>query len=249
MTRALLAFLLLLATPLRAEEIVLGLSRGEVSITATFKGSEILIYGAIKRDGPPPPGALGVIIAVSGPQAPVEVRRKERRLGIWVNTNIIDVDSAPTFYAVASSGPMADVLRDIEDLRYRITIPRAIRSVGATIAGSEEFTKALIRIRAANGLYQVLEGTVDLEEESLFGTKILLPSNLTEGSYSARIFLTRDGAVVDEYDTVIPVNKVGLERWLYDLAHDDALLYGLLSIAIAIGAGWGASAVFQLLRR
>ncbi len=247
--RVLLAILMLLATPLKAEEIVLGLSQGEVSITATFKGSAILIYGAIKREGPPPPGSLGVIIAVSGPQAPVEVRRKERRLGIWVNTDIIDVDSAPSFYAVASSGPINEVLRDIEDLRYKITIPRAIRSVGAKISGSEEFTRALIRIRANEGLYQVLESTVDLEEDALFGTEITLPSNLTEGEYTARIFLTRDGVVVDEYDTIIPVNKVGVERWLYELAHKNALLYGLMSIAIAIAAGWGASAAFQLLRR
>ena len=39
------------ALPLRAEEaVVLGLSRDQVAITATFEGSDILIFGAVKRE-------------------------------------------------------------------------------------------------------------------------------------------------------------------------------------------------------
>ena len=246
----LLAFLTVLALPAQAEQIVLGLSRDQVAITANFDGSDILIFGAVKRETPIPAGDdLGVIVTVAGPTLPVTVRRKDRRLGIWVNTDDVEVDAAPSFYAVASSGPMRSVLRDVEDLRYKVTIPRAIRSVGAEVSDSRAFTQALIRIRAGQGLYQVLEGAVDLEEETLFRTAITLPANLTEGNYMARIFLTRDGRVIDEYITSIPVEKVGMERWLYNLAHEQAMLYGLMSLAIAIGAGWGASAAFSMLRR
>lgn len=246
-----LAFLfLVLALPAKAEEIVLGLSRDAVAITATFEGSEILVFGAVKRDAPiAEDSTLGVIVTVAGPDKPVTVRRKDRRLGIWVNTDAVEVDAAPSFYAVATSGPMDKVLRDTEDLRYEITIPRAIRSVGAEVSDSPAFTEALIRIRSRQNLYQSLEGEVDLEEDTLFRTAISLPANLTEGDYTARIFLTRNGTVIDEYDTTIPVSKVGLERWLYNLAHEQAFLYGLMSLAIAIAAGWGASAVFTLLRR
>ena len=44
----------LMALPVRAEEIVAGLSQTEVSITANFTGTEIMIYGAVKRDAPAP---------------------------------------------------------------------------------------------------------------------------------------------------------------------------------------------------
>lgn len=246
----LLAFCLILAVPAKAEEIVLGLSRDEVAITATFEGSDILVFGAVKREAPIASDSdLGVIVTVAGPDRPVMVRRKDRRLGIWVNTDAVEVDAAPSFYAVATSAPMKDVLRDTEDLRHRITIPRAIRSVGATVDDSPAFTEALMRIRERSDLYQVLEGEVDLEQDTLFRTAITLPANLTEGDYEAHIFLTRDGTVIDEYITTIPVKKVGLERWLYNLAHEQALLYGLMSLAIAIASGWGASAAFSLLRR
>ena len=245
----LLAFLFLAATPSHAEEIVLGLSQDEVAITATFEGSEILVFGAIKRDAPVPEGMQGLIVTVAGPDDAVVVRRKDRRFGIWVNTDDVKVDAAPTFYAVATSGPMSDVLRATEDLRNQITLRSAIRSVGTNVMDSGNFTNALIRIRSEQRLFQVLEGAVDFEEGTLFRTAIKLPANLVEGDYEIRIFLTRDGTIVDQYNTAIPVQKVGLERWLYNLAHENAVLYGLMSLAIAIAAGWGASAVFSLLRR
>jgi hypothetical protein len=55
--------------------------------------------------------------------------------------------------------------------------------------------------------------------------------------------------VVSQLETVIDVQKVGLERWLYTLSRQQPLVYGLMSLAIAIAAGWGASAAFQAMRR
>ncbi len=241
---------LLFAMPAKAEEIVLGLSQDEVAITATFEGSHILIFGAVKRDGTETvEGDLGVIITVSGPKTPITVRRKERKYGIWINADSVEVDAAPSFYSVSTSGPLEAVLKGVEDLRHSITIPHAIRSVGATVEDSKAFTEALIRIRSDARLYSTFIGTVDIEEETLFRTAINLPSNITEGDYETRIFLTRGGVVIDEYDTIIPVEKVGIERWLYRMAQDNAVLYGLMSLAIAIAAGWGASAAFAALRR
>ena len=250
MIRVILA-LFLLAVPVHSETIVLGLSQDSVSITASFDGSDILIFGAVSRDAPEPleKGKLGVIIAVSGPDQSVLVYRKARRMGIWVNTSEVAVDSAPSFYAVATSGPLQDVLSDTEDLRNRITIPRAIRSVGADVSDSDVFTQALIRIRAKDSLFQMNSGAVDLEQDTLFRTSFRLPANLIEGDYLARIFLTRGGTVIDSHSTVIPVQKVGLERWLYNLAHLQPFLYGLLSLIIAVAAGWAASVGAAALKR
>ena len=246
----LVCLLLLLSLPAQAEEeIILGLSQNEIDITATFTGSEILLFGAIRRDAPVPDGNLGIIITVAGPEVPVTVRRKERRFGIWVNVDDVKIAAAPSFYAVATSADLSKVLRPSEDLINRITIPQVVRHVGTNVLDSQSFSRALMRIREENNQYQRLEGAVAISRDTLFQTRIQMPANLTEGFYVAKIFLTRDGNIVDEYETSIPVKKVGLERWLYNLAHDNAFLYGLMSLAIAIAAGWGASAVFSLFRR
>lgn len=252
MVRVLLFILAFIALPLRAEEVVLGLSQDKVAITATFDGSEILIFGAVKREAPiqeEPP--LQVVIAVSGPHGPLTVRRKERKFGIWVNSDAVEVDAAPSFYAVATSAPFSEVLTNVEDQRHKVSIPRAIRSVGApmSVTDAQAFTEAVIRIRETESLYQMLEGSVQFDQQTLFRTSISMPANLTEGGYPTRIFLTRGGQVVSTLETVIDVNKVGLERWLYDLSRQKPLIYGLMSLAIAIAAGWLASAAFTLLRR
>lgn len=247
MIRAIL-LLLALALPARAEEVVAGLSQNRVSITANFDGSEILIFGAVKREAAAPEGRLQVIVTVAGPNREITVRRKAKRFGIWINTEAVEVDAAPSFYAVATTAPWGEVITDTEDLRYKISIPRAIRSVGNTVQDSPSFTEALIRIRSLSGLYLALPGTVRLDQNTLFSTSIALPANLVEGSYRTRIFLTRDGRVVDEYVTQIGVQKEGMEKFVFDLAHKRPLIYGLLCLVIAVLAGWSASELFRYLR-
>jgi uncharacterized protein (TIGR02186 family) len=164
---------------------------------------------------------------------------------------MVVLDAAPSFYAVATTGPLGAVLSDTEDLRHRVSIPRAIRSVGAASMArdAERFTEALIRIRRDQGAYFVREGAVALDQQTLFRGAVQLPANLTEGEYVTRIFLTREGRVVSQFETTINVHKVGLERWLYTLSRQQPLVYGLMSLAIAIAAGWLASAAFQVMRR
>lgn len=240
-----------MAWPAAGEQVVAGLSQSDVAITASFDGSDILVFGAVRREAPVPEGApLEVVITVQGPSRPVVVRRKSRVLGIWVNTEAVEVDLAPSFYAIATTGPIDEVLTATEDLRHKVTIPQAIRSVGApmTIADSQSFTEALIRIRERSGDYRLIEREVGLEVETLFRADFELPANLTEGSYRTRIFLTREGRVVDLLETSIEVRKVGLERWLYNLAQRQPLVYGLLAVVLAVVAGWGASAIFRYIR-
>ncbi|KIT17654.1 TIGR02186 family protein [Jannaschia aquimarina] len=245
-------FLWLAALPAAAEEVIAALSQDRVSISTSFDGSEILVFGAVKRTEPIPRGQpLQVIVTIAGPAEPVTVRRKDRRFGIWINTEAVEVDSAPSFYAVATTAPLSEALTRTEDQRWRISPRRVVRAVD--VAGmsdhAPDFLTALIRVRQANGSYVIAEEEVILRDDTLFSTEIDLPANLTEGNYDTRIFLTRDGQVIDSFATSIFVRKVGLERWIYNLAHEQPLIYGLLSLAIAIAAGWGASAVFQLVRR
>lgn len=241
--------LCLFALPTHAEEVVADLSQSRISITTDFDGSEILIFGAVKRetriddDNP-----LQVLITVAGPSEPLTVRRKSRRFGIWVNTDAVEVDGAPSFYAIATTAPLDQMITEVEDLRHHISTPRAVRSVGATIEGSEDFTQALIRIRSGDDLYQTNYGAVRFDDQTLFSTSVRLPANLHEGEYRARFFLTRDGKVLDTYETEIAVQKVGLERFLFRLSRDNPLAYGIMSLAIAIAAGWLASAAFRVFR-
>lgn len=234
-----------------AEQVVAGLSNSSVAITTSFDGSDILIYGAIKRETPIPDGPLDVIVTIEAPSQPLTIWQKARRFGIWVNTGQVQIGAAPSYYAIATTGSLDQILSRDWDNRYRISLPLVVRAFeGAPMVDDTlPYTEALLRLRQQDGHYRLDEGAVTLVDDTLFRTDIRLPANLIEGDYRARIFLLREGAVIDAYGAAIEVRKVGLERWLYRLAFDHPLLYGLMSLAVAVIAGWGASAAFRKLRR
>lgn len=60
MIRLILLFLISTSSAF-AESVVIGMDKEKVAITATFDGSQILLFGAVKRDKPAPIGDLQVI--------------------------------------------------------------------------------------------------------------------------------------------------------------------------------------------
>jgi uncharacterized protein (TIGR02186 family) len=236
---------LLLATPAAAQNLVLGLSESEVAITTTFDGSDILVFGAIKHESAVTQEAkLDLIVTVKGPDQATKVYRKDRRFGIWVH-------AAPSFYAIETTRPIADILGEDADRYYEITLPRVIKP---SAEGHDDndvalFTEALMRIRQDANKYQLREWDAALIDNTLFRTDVELPANLVEGAYEVSVFLLNDKKVISTYSTVLDVRKAGLERWMYNLSRQKPFYYGILSLIIAISAGWGASAIFRVFQR
>lgn len=240
------AALLVAPSASHGEDIVADLSQNRVSITANFDGSEITVFGAIKREKPIPDDVpLDVIVTVEGPKKVETVRRKGRRAGIWINVDASTLGFSPTFYSVATSRPMLEDLPPLTNMAWSITADQRILPKYR----GDEFREALLRLRTDAGLYQEHEGEVELMEDTLFRSSVTLPSNLTEGDYRTRIYLLRAGEVIDSYDTAIFVRKVGIERWLHSLAKQQPFFYGLLAVLVAIVIGWLASETFRILRR
>jgi uncharacterized protein (TIGR02186 family) len=249
-----LAFLWLTTLPLAAQEsVVTGLSTDNIALTADFDGSEIFVFGAIRRDGPADPEATphDIIITITGPTRGVTVRRKSWRFGVWINTDSVAVREAPTFYAIATTRPLADILTETERLRHGIGMDQAVRRVGShpTITDTSTFAEAVVRLREANGLYGIRDRAVSVAEDTLFQAHFELPANLTEGDYQAEFFLVRDQMVISSGATTIVVEKTGIERWLYNLSRNQPLAYGLLAVLLALAAGWLAATAFRLARR
>ncbi len=248
------ALILALALPAKAEEtFVTGLSTDEIALTADFTGSELFVFGAIRRDAPIDPDVdpLDIVITIKGPPNPLTVRRKERRFGIWINTESVDVRDAPSFYAIATTGPLREILTETQRLRFQIGMDQAVRKVEGhpTLEDTSSFTEAVVRLREKQDLYEVLDGEVSLAEETLFQARIAMPANIVEGDYKAEFFLVRDRTVISTAETEIVVQKAGIERWIFNLSQQRPLAYGIMSVLVALLAGWLAAAAFRLIKR
>lgn len=236
-----MGFVLGAAAPAASQPpLVTDMSSHRISITSSFTGTELLVFGSIE-------GAGEIIIVARGPEPPVVVRKKRRLAGIWVNGDAVTFDRVPGYYAVAAShdvrriAPPALLSRleiGAENLRFE---PRG----GIGPRDAAEFKDAVIRKRLNESLYSEEVDKVRFLGKRLFRAKLRFPTTVPIGTYNVQVYLVRDREVVGAQSTPLYINKSGLERTIYDFAHTEPVLYGLAAIVLALAAGWLAGVVFR----
>jgi len=93
-------------------------------------------------------------------------------------------------------------------------------------------------------LWKTNETTIQVVRGALFRTEVSLPANITTGDYEVRIIHFRNGEFLAEDNTAIEVKKAGFSAFIYNLAHEYSIFYGIFAIVFAVFAGWLAAAVF-----
>ncbi len=231
----------------RAEDLVSGLSQDQIQITSNYAGTEIVVFGAIESQEAPAAGERDVVVVVRGPDADLAVRRKVRVAGIWINRDRITLYGMPAYYYVASTRPLAkiasaDTLRQYQLGTANLTPKR--ESTRSARKG-EPFRLAAIRSRERRKLYAEAPGGVEFLSYSLFRVRVPLPATVPRGEYTAEVYLFRDGVVASAQTTPLFVDQIGLERRLFNFAHDRPFEYGLMTVAMAMLLGWASSFLFH----
>ncbi len=227
------------ATP----DLVVDLSRARVSITSAFQGESILMFGMFD-----PPGE--VVVVVVGPEARETVMRKERFLGLWLNTGRQSFDDVPAYYAIAASQPLQRLLArgaggEILSLEDRMS---TVTPVGSRVAAElAKFRAGLVEVKRREGLYPAAIGQVTVQAGRLFRVDLPFPSRLPEGIYEVKAYLLRDGKIVAAVSRPLPVGKVGFSAQLAGWASQEGALYGLGAVIMALFAGWLGGAIMRRL--
>ena len=222
-------------------ELIVDLSRPRVSITSAFQGESILLFGMFD-----PPGEI--VVVVIGPPARETVLRKQRVLGLWLNTGRQAFDDVPAYYSIAASQPLQRLLArsaggEILSLEDRL---QSVQSVGQR--EHEDLTRfrlGLVEVKRREGLYPAAIGQVTIQANRLFRVELPFPSRLPEGTYEVRTYLLREGRIVAAVSRPLPVGKVGFSAQLAGWADNDGPLYGLGAIFMALLVGWAGGAVMR----
>jgi uncharacterized protein (TIGR02186 family) len=222
-------------------ELIVDLSRPRLSITSAFQGESILLFGMFD-----PPGEI--VVVVIGPPARETVLRKQRVLGLWLNTGRQAFDDVPAYYSIAASQPLQRLLArsaggEILSLEDRL---QSVQSVGQR--EHEDLTRfrlGLVEVKRREGLYPAAIGQVTIQANRLFRVELPFPSRLPEGTYEVRTYLLREGRIVAAVSRPLPVGKVGFSAQLAGWADNDGPLYGLGAIFMALLVGWAGGAVMR----
>ena len=86
---------------------------------------------------------------------------------------------------------------------------------------------------------------LSLRGSGLFRAEVKLPAVAPTGKYYAEVWLFQDGEPQSVSNLTLTVEKVGLERDIYEFAHRRPWLYGLLCVVLAALTGYGASRIFS----
>lgn len=255
-----------LATPTgRADPrgLIADISSSQIAITSSFRGTSLLLFGAIdwrrvQHDKwarvLPPDAAPGVaaerrpfdiIMVVEGPRQSYVVRHKEQVAGVWVNRHAATVEKLPGFYALTATRPPAEILSPEEQDRYPVGLARlAFHWTEPPRPGEEaSYRNAVLQDLRAAGLYTEQPSGLVVMDHTLFRAAVDFPAHVPVGPYSVDIYLVWDGKVIAHQTAPLSIDKIGFERAIYTFAKTEPALYGLIAVAIAVVAGIFAGAL------
>ena len=228
--------------------LVPDISARQVQIRYSFTGAQLLLFGAVVYPGGRPPDRqVDIAVVLRGPVQPIMVREKQKIAGIWMNADSDRFRSAPSFYAVASSRPIADLLDERTAAIYELGVHNLQLSPGGGALPEKErrFEAGLLDLRERRNLYQQNPGGVEITGGVLYRAVITIPSQVPVGTYTAETFLIDRHKVIAAATRDIQINKSGFERYVALAARRHRFLYGLAAVLLSLGLGWAAAAAFR----
>lgn len=244
MRQVLLVALILIALPARAEDLVSGVSQDLIQITSNYTGSDIVVFGAVEGQGANH-GPKDVVVVVRGPDTDITVRRRDRVAGIWINHDAANLSGMPSYYFLASTRPLSAIAPSAVLARYDIGLGSLQPNTVHAHHDYEPFRQAALRHLGQDGLYTEAPGSVEFLSDTLFRAHVPVPAGVMRGQYNVEVYLLRNGAVISAQSTPLFIDQTGLERRLYNFAHDQALGYGLATVLMAVIMGWISSLLFR----
>lgn len=236
------SLLLLLLAAAAPPRLITDLSQNKIDIVYSFAGAELLIFGAIQYPGGQTPDERpDIAVIVRGPPEAITVRRKARVAGIWVNTSAVRFETAPSFYSVATTRPLSELVDDQTAAIYELGLSHLQLSPASGDSNEiRTFETGFLNLRRREGLYTDAEQGVELTENVLYRARIQIPSQVPVGNYTVEIHLIDDGEVVASSTREISIDKSGFERQVSVAAEKHSFSYGLLAVVLALLLGWFA---------
>ena len=235
-----------------------------------YGGAKVRVEGTV-------PSGSKVVVIVRGEEV-TELFNRVGRVGpIWINTGKISVSGVPSLLLLFSSEPisnclcrraMDDCLGDADAIKKQIQIKPREKAASSV---AEDFLK--LKVRQGNyqmsgggvqigGATQALDGTASLAIASEavqnppleggavpYSLEFTWPKSAAVGTYEIRVHACRDGEVQESSVVPLKVVEIGFPAMITSLARSHASAYGIVSIIIAMLAGFGidfiASRIFK----
>lgn len=222
----------------------------QITVGSDYRGSYVTVFGV----NPDRRGRGDIVVVVRGPSESAVVLRKRRVWGLWINGDPVRFAQAPSFFAVLSNRPVRDIATPQSIWQYQLD-PAASAQLDSAVPASGDpsaYRQALVRLRRDQGLYQWFSGRpqpdrrgLTMYQGGLFRAVVRLPANAPIARYHADTYVFREGRLISSQRIPIMISRVGIERRIHDMATTGSFAYGILTVLLALFAGWIAALIFR----
>ncbi|MDN4630082.1 TIGR02186 family protein [Sphingomonas sp. PvP056] len=243
---AALAAPLLMAQTASKPVLVPDVSQRDIEIRYSFTGADLLLFGAILYPGgrlPDDTKPTDIVVVVKGPTQSILVREKAKLGGVmWVNAARLRYRSAPSYYAIASSRPIEQLMNARTRAIYELGLGSLQLSPASSAPPSEQdrFARGLVDLKGRSALYVESPRAVEITDGVLYRARVSIPARVPVGRFTAETFLIRDGRVLAAATRDIEIRKSGFERFVAYSAERWSIAYGLVAVALSVLFGWAA---------
>lgn len=226
----------------------------QINIGLNFKGADLAVSGSV-------PEGADVYIKVTSPNDSVlELNKKGRVGGMWMNVENTDVSNVPKLYQIISSQKIAvlpqklqeelGLTQDFEPIYQSATVEKKTDSGNVPLSSEEagNFVSSLVKIYQESGLYAVNENAVKIENGKYQAT-VKLPPNLPQETCKITVYTVKGGSLLGSTSVPFEVNTVGITSWLNSEAIFDGPTYGLIAVLIALFFGTGIALLFGYIEK
>ncbi len=246
--RAFAAAVALLCVGAARPVLVPDVSERQVQIVYSFTGADLLLFGAILYPrGRAPARPADIAVVLKGPTQSILLREKRKVAGMWINAASARFRSAPAFYAIATSRPLASLVDAKTAAIYELGLASLQMSPasGAAPEDLRRFEDGLVALKRRAGLYVENPGGVEISDGVLYRARIAIPARVPVGRYEAETYLIQDGHVVAGAVRDVRIGKSGFERFVAEAASRWPFAYGAVAVLVSLAIGWGAGTLFR----
>ena len=243
----LVAFLLSAATTVRAggDRIPLNIEPDHIQVGFFYGGRNISVRANV-------PAGYNVLLKVKGATRKLDLKKKGKVLGfLWMNVGEVVYEDVPGLYIIRSSYKLTDlapanVLQqwEIGYIALKAKIVKAPDGEAGMLFGD------LIKLKEGEGLFTIVEGGIRHAPmpggREQIATEFLLPPKAPVGEYLVELYGFKDGSGTLLGSGSITLEQDHLIQFITSMVGHHSLLYGCLSVMVAIVAGLLTGVIFGL---